>query len=77
MKFKLEIDLSTTPEMDDQHAVASALRDLAKQLDRQISSGWSPYALSGKIRDRAKNVVGRWDVEADGEIGLEIEEVMP
>jgi len=75
VKFKLEITLST-PEMDDQHDVAAALRDIATQLDRQVSSGWSPYALSGKIRDRAKSVVGRWEVEPDGEIAL-LHEVEP
>ena len=60
-KFELKIDLGNE-SMQDNHDVAAALRDVAARLSAFVSSGWSPYALDGKIVDRNGNTVGSWEV---------------
>jgi hypothetical protein len=66
MKFQLHIDLGNTA-MQDNHDVAKALRDVADRLNRFTSSGWSPYALTGTIKDANGNAVGGWEVKLDWE----------
>lgn len=61
-KFVLSINLET-PQMQDQHDVAGALRTVADQLNKYVSSNWGPYARSGTVYDRNKNKVGTWEVK--------------
>lgn len=67
MKFQLTIDLGGTTAMQDSHDVAKALRGVADRLSKFVSTGWSPYALDGKILDEAGNAVGHWEVKGDFE----------
>ena len=66
MKFQLSIDLGNAA-MSDNHDVAKALRGVADHLSKFASTGWSPYALSGKIADDNGNTVGSWEVKPDVE----------
>jgi hypothetical protein len=66
VKFQLHIDLGNAA-MQDNHDVAKALRDVADRLSKFTSSGWSPYALEGKIKDANGNIVGSWEVKSDWE----------
>lgn len=66
MKFQLHIDLGNAA-MQDNHDVAKALRSVAERLSKFISTGWSPYALDGTIKDDNGNTVGSWEVKPDVE----------
>jgi len=66
MKFQLNIDLGNDA-MQDHHDVAKALRTVADRLSKFTSTGWSPYALDGKIKDDNGNTVGSWEVKPDVE----------
>lgn len=61
MKFKLEIELENVA-MQDQHDVATALKNVAERLGKLVSSNFGPYGLEGKIKDRNGNTVGKWEV---------------
>ncbi len=63
MVFKIRIEVGS-PGMEDQHDVAHALRQLADRLGKSVSSGWSPYQLSGEVKARGNDrVVGGWSVD--------------
>jgi hypothetical protein len=60
--FKLSIDLFTQ-DVRDASDVAQALRGVADRLAKFTSQPWSPYALSGKIFNEGKNIIGTWSVD--------------
>jgi hypothetical protein len=66
VKFQLTINLGNAA-MQDNHDVAKALRAVADRLSKFTSTGWSPYALDGKIKDDNGNTVGSWEVKPEVE----------
>lgn len=67
MKFQLTIDLDLSNTMRDSYDVARALRGVADHLSKFVSTNWSPYALSGKIKDDEGSAIGGWEVKGDFE----------
>lgn len=76
MKFLLTIDLGNAV-MQDNHDVAKALRGVADRLSKFTSSGWSPYAIDGKIIDDNGNTVGGWEVKPDVEWNPVVQQLKP